>query len=57
MSAHREFTAYGPSHLVVLAVFVIGAVALVWIGRRQTEAQARVLGRIGSGPAVGSNAL
>ncbi|MDX1887097.1 TIGR02206 family membrane protein [Mycolicibacterium sp. 120270] len=46
MSAHREFTAYGPSHLVVLAVFVIGAVALVWIGRRQTEAQARVLGRI-----------
>ncbi len=46
MSAQREFTAYGPSHLIVLAVFVIGAVALVWIGRSQTEAQARVLGRI-----------
>ena len=41
LAAQREFTAYGPSHLVVLAVFVIGAVLLVWIGRRQTEAQAR----------------
>jgi hypothetical integral membrane protein (TIGR02206 family) len=46
VSAQREFTAYGPSHLVVLAIFVIGAVLLVWIGRRQTEAQARVLGRV-----------
>ena len=45
-AAQREFTAYGPSHLVVLAVFVVGAVALVWIGRRQSQAQARVLGRV-----------
>jgi hypothetical integral membrane protein (TIGR02206 family) len=29
----------------VLAVFVIGAVALVWIGRRQTEAQSRIFGK------------
>jgi hypothetical integral membrane protein (TIGR02206 family) len=46
VSAHREFSAYGPSHWVVLGVFVIGAGALVWIGRRQTEPQARLLGRI-----------
>jgi hypothetical integral membrane protein (TIGR02206 family) len=45
-AAQREFTAYGPSHLVVLAVFVIGAVLLVWIGRRQTEAQARTFSRV-----------
>jgi hypothetical integral membrane protein (TIGR02206 family) len=44
-SAQREFSAYGPSHLVVLAVFVVGAVALIWIGRRQTEPQARLFGR------------
>ena len=46
LAAQREFSAYGPSHLVVLAIFVVGAVLLVWIGRRQTEAQARVLGRV-----------
>lgn len=45
-SAQREFSAYGPSHLVVLAVFAIGAALLVWIGRRQTESQARVLSRV-----------
>jgi hypothetical integral membrane protein (TIGR02206 family) len=45
-SAQREFSAYGPSHVVVLAVFVIGAVALVWIGRRQTESQAQLFSRI-----------
>jgi hypothetical integral membrane protein (TIGR02206 family) len=45
-SAQHEFSAYGPSHLVVLGIFVIGAVLLVWLGRRQTEAQARLLGRI-----------
>jgi hypothetical integral membrane protein (TIGR02206 family) len=45
-SAQREFSAYGPSHLVVLALFVVGAAALVWIGRRQTEPKARLLGRI-----------
>jgi hypothetical integral membrane protein (TIGR02206 family) len=45
-SAQREFSAYGPSHWVVLGVFAIGAVLLVWIGRRQTDAQARLLGRV-----------
>ena len=46
ISAQREFSAYGPSHLVVLAVFAVGAALLIFIGRRQTEAQARVLGRV-----------
>ena len=44
-SAQREFSAYGPSHWVVLAVFAIGAALLVWIGRRQSESQAQLLGR------------
>jgi hypothetical integral membrane protein (TIGR02206 family) len=46
LAAQREFAAYGPSHLVVLAIFVVGAALLIWLGRRQTEAQARILGRI-----------
>ncbi|WKG05351.1 TIGR02206 family membrane protein [Mycolicibacterium sp. HK-90] len=45
-SAQREFAAYGPSHLAVLALFTTGAVLLVVIGRRQTESQARVLSRV-----------
>ena len=45
LAAQREFVAYGPSHLVVVAVFVIGAALLVWSGRRQTEAQAQFFGR------------
>jgi hypothetical integral membrane protein (TIGR02206 family) len=45
-SAQREFTAYGPSHWTVLTVFVIGAAALIWFGRRQTESQALVFGRV-----------
>jgi hypothetical integral membrane protein (TIGR02206 family) len=45
-SAQREFSAYGPSHWAVLGLFVIGAALLVWIGRKQTDSQARVLGRI-----------
>lgn len=45
-SAQREFSAYGPSHAAVLVVFAIGAVLLVWIGRRQSESQGRVLGRV-----------
>src|SRR5271166_6776227 len=45
-SPRREFTAYGPSYWVVIAVFAIGAALLVWIGRRQTETQARRFGRI-----------
>src|ERR1700741_1580496 len=49
IAAQREFSAYGPSHLVVLAVFVIGAVLLVWIGRRQPESQARLLGGVLAG--------
>jgi hypothetical integral membrane protein (TIGR02206 family) len=44
-AAYHEFKAYGPSHLVVLAVFAIGAALLIWIGRRQTESQARLFGR------------
>ena len=44
-SAQPEFSAYGPSHLVVLGLFAIGAALLVWIGRRQTESQARIFGR------------
>ena len=45
LAAQREFLAYGPSHLVVLAVFAIGAALLIWGGRRQTESQARLFGR------------
>jgi hypothetical integral membrane protein (TIGR02206 family) len=41
-----RFSAYGPSHWGVLALFVIGAATLVWVGRRQTEEQARRFGRI-----------
>jgi hypothetical integral membrane protein (TIGR02206 family) len=40
------FEPYGPSHWATIAVFVIGAVLLVWTGRRQTDEQARRLGRI-----------
>jgi hypothetical integral membrane protein (TIGR02206 family) len=42
----RQFTAYGPSHWATIAVFVIGAGLLVWVGRTQTERQAQRLGRI-----------
>jgi hypothetical integral membrane protein (TIGR02206 family) len=41
----REFSAYGPSYWAAIAVFAIGSVLLVWVGRRQTEPQARRLGR------------
>ncbi len=46
LSAQREFTAYGPSYWAVIAVFAIGSGLLVWVGRSQTEPQARRLGRI-----------
>jgi hypothetical integral membrane protein (TIGR02206 family) len=46
LSLAREFSAYGPSHWAVIAVFVIGAGLLIWVGRRQSERQARRLGRI-----------
>jgi hypothetical integral membrane protein (TIGR02206 family) len=45
-SAQRQFTAYGPSHWAVIAVFAIGSALLIWIGRSQTHEQARRLGRI-----------
>jgi hypothetical integral membrane protein (TIGR02206 family) len=45
-SATGQFSAYGLSHWTVLVVFAIGAAALVWIGRRQTGSQARLLGRV-----------
>jgi hypothetical integral membrane protein (TIGR02206 family) len=44
--ANREFAAYGPSHWVVLVLFAVGSALLVGFGRRQTQAQARFLGRI-----------
>src|SRR5260370_24768757 len=44
-TAEREFSPYGPSHWAVLAVFAIGSTVLVWIGRRQSESQARLLRR------------
>lgn len=40
-----EFTAYGPSHWAVIAVFAAGAALLVWLGRRQNEHQAQRFGR------------
>ena len=45
-STQREFSAYGPSYWAVIAAFAIGAALLVWIGRRQTESQARRLGHV-----------
>src|SRR6201981_985721 len=42
----RDFTPYGLSHWAVLAVFAIGSAALVWIGRRQSESQARLFRRV-----------
>lgn len=46
LSAQREFSAYGPSYWAVIALFAMGSALLVWIGRTQTESQARRLGRI-----------
>ena len=46
VSATGEFSAYGPSHWVMLAVFAIGSAALVWAGHRLNESQARRLGRV-----------
>ncbi|MFA7510246.1 TIGR02206 family membrane protein [Mycolicibacterium sp. jd] len=47
ISAAGEFMAYGPSHWSVIAVFAVGAMLLIWLGRRQTETGARRFGRIG----------
>ena len=46
MSSQRQFAAYGPSYWATIAVSVIGAVLLVWLGRRQTKAQGRKLARV-----------
>jgi hypothetical integral membrane protein (TIGR02206 family) len=46
LSSRHEFSAYGPSHLVVLGVFAVGAAFLVWHGRRETAAQARLVSRV-----------
>lgn len=46
ISTEREFTAYGPSHVAVLAVFAVGAGLLVWIGRRLSESKARLFGQV-----------
>lgn len=42
----RQFEPYGPSYWAAIAVFVIVAAVLVWAGRSQTQAQARLLGRV-----------
>jgi hypothetical integral membrane protein (TIGR02206 family) len=45
-SAQREFTAYGPSHWIVLAVFAVGAALLVRVGRtHRSPCSARRFGR------------
>jgi hypothetical integral membrane protein (TIGR02206 family) len=41
-----EFVAFGASHLVALAVFAIGTVVLISLGRRQSDAQSTLFGRI-----------
>lgn len=46
VSSQHEFTAYGPSHLVVLGVFAVGAAVLVWHGRRENAAQAQRVSRV-----------
>jgi hypothetical integral membrane protein (TIGR02206 family) len=46
VSATRQFSAFRPSHWTVLVVFAFGSAALVWIGRRQNESQARIFGRV-----------
>nr|PZN15755.1 MAG: TIGR02206 family membrane protein [Mycolicibacterium hassiacum] len=37
---------FGPSHWGALVVFALGSVALVWWGRRQSPAAARLFGRV-----------
>jgi hypothetical integral membrane protein (TIGR02206 family) len=48
-SAQRRFEAYGPSYWGAIAVFVVGAALLVWLGRTQTESQSRGFGRLVGG--------
>jgi hypothetical integral membrane protein (TIGR02206 family) len=44
--AQRQFAPYGPSYWGAIALFVVGAVFSVWWGRKQTDAQARLFGRV-----------
>lgn len=44
--ASQEFVAFGTSHLITLGVFVLGAAALVVIGRRQDDEDAQMFGRM-----------
>ncbi|MBF6228649.1 TIGR02206 family membrane protein [Nocardia abscessus] len=49
-SALREFSAYGPSHWVVLAVFTAGAALVVRIGRKHRSPEGeRRFGRVAGG--------
>jgi hypothetical integral membrane protein (TIGR02206 family) len=49
-SALREFSAYGPSHWVVLAVFAAGAALVVRVGRRHRSPEGeRRFGRVAGG--------
>ncbi|HEV2783303.1 MAG TPA: TIGR02206 family membrane protein [Actinophytocola sp.] len=45
----RQFTVYGSSHWIVLGIFVLGAVAVVALGRRREAAAARRFSRIMAG--------
>lgn len=47
--AQQQFSVYGPSHLAVLTLFVIGAVVLIRVGRRQPEERVMLIGRILAG--------
>lgn len=44
--AQRQFEPYGSSYWAAIALFVVGAVGAVWLGRRQTDVQARRFGRV-----------
>ncbi|OBB13506.1 hypothetical protein A5761_20105 [Mycolicibacterium setense] len=46
MLSERQFAVYGPSHWTAIAVFVSGALLVVWLGRRQSDRQSRIFGRI-----------
>jgi hypothetical integral membrane protein (TIGR02206 family) len=46
VSAAQEFAPFGPSHVGALVIFVVGIVVLIWLGRRQSDEQARRFGRI-----------